>query len=86
MADVAETLAERETLYGNFHVKAVGIQGLKSVMRNSPGWANLPYDMKESLEMIATKIGRILNGNPNHHDSWHDIGGYAKLVADRLDK
>jgi hypothetical protein len=53
-------------------------------MRDTPGWDNLPDDMKESLEMMATKIGRILYGKPEHHDSWHDLGGYAKLVADRL--
>ena len=27
---------------------------------------------------------RILNGDPNYHDSWHDIIGYTKLVADEL--
>ena len=27
---------------------------------------------------------RIVNGDPHYHDSWHDIVGYAKLVADRL--
>jgi hypothetical protein len=54
-------------------------------MRSTPGWANMPDDAKESLDMIATKIGRILYGDPNHHDSWHDIAGYAKLVADRIE-
>lgn len=33
--------------------------------------------------MIAHKIGRILNGDPNYRDSWDDIAGYAKLAADR---
>lgn len=27
---------------------------------------------------------RILNGDPDYHDSWHDIAGYAQLVADQL--
>jgi hypothetical protein len=44
----------------------------------------MPAHQKESLEMIASKIARIVCGDSNHHDSWHDIGGYAKLVADRL--
>jgi len=35
---------------------------------------------REALEMIAHKIGRILNGDPNYADSWHDIAGYAKLA------
>ena len=34
--------------------------------------------------MILHKIGRILNGDPNYADSWHDIAGYAKLVEDEL--
>lgn len=42
-------------------------------------------DQIECLEMIAHKIGRILNGDPNYGDSWRDISGYATLVADRLE-
>jgi hypothetical protein len=36
-------------------------------------------DMKESLELIATKIGRISFMVRLTNDSWHDISGYAKL-------
>ena len=59
-------------------------QRLKTTMVGSDKWHLLAPDQKEALEMIAHKIGRILNGDPNYHDSWHDIVGYAKLVADRL--
>ena len=41
--------------------------------------------MREALFMIAHKIGRIVNGDPWYADSWVDIAGYAKLVADRLE-
>jgi hypothetical protein len=41
---------------------------------------------KESLEMIMHKVARILNGDPNYSDSWHDIAGYAKLIDDVLIK
>jgi len=41
-------------------------------------------DQWEALEMIATKLSRIVNGNPNKIDNWDDIAGYATLVADRL--
>ena len=56
------------------------------VMLASPNWRHgkLASDQRETLDMIAHKIGRILNGDPNYHDSWHDIIGYTKLVADRL--
>ena len=45
---------------------------------------DLEPDQREALEMLALKIARILNGDPNYADSWHDVAGYATLVADRL--
>ena len=53
-------------------------------MIDSPNWAALSDDKKEALGMIAHKIARILNGDPEYGDSWHDIAGYAKLVEDSL--
>ena len=78
------TLAERGSRYGSFTGHAAITQAIKNAMYSVPGWAKLADDQKEALEMIAHKVGRILNGDPNYHDSWHDIVGYAKLVADRL--
>lgn len=46
---------------------------------------DIDEDMAEALFMIAHKIGRIVNGDPWYADSWIDIAGYAKLVADRLE-
>ena len=59
-------------------------QDIKSVMLESPNWNKLSYDQKEALDMVAHKIGRILNGDPNYVDSWHDIVGYVSLVEKRL--
>jgi hypothetical protein len=84
MTDIAQTLAERGTRYGEFHEHARITQNIKRAMADSPNWAKLSDDKKESLEMLAHKMGRILNGDPEYHDSWHDIIGYTKLVADRL--
>jgi hypothetical protein len=36
--------------------------------------------------MIFCKITRILTGDPNYTDNWHDIAGYAKLVEIELNK
>ena len=83
---IEDTLQERDNRYGSFTGHADITQSIKDIMRTTPKWGLLLNDQKESLEMIAHKIGRILNGDPNYHDSWHDIVGYAKLVADRLDK
>lgn len=84
MSTIENTLAERETRYGAFPSHARITQKIKDAMRDSRNWDKLEYDQKEALEMVAHKIGRILNGDPDYHDSWHDIIGYTKLVADRL--
>lgn len=78
-------LAERGKRYGDFIDHAAISQHLKHSMA-CPGWYELSCDQKEALEMIAHKIARILNGDPNYADSWVDIAGYAKLVADRLER
>lgn len=81
---IEATLAERGANYGKFSEHARITQNIKNAMKDSPNWETLPPNMKECLEMIAHKTGRILNGDPNFHDSWHDIVGYTKLVADNL--
>lgn len=82
---ITATLVERGNRYGDFNEHARITQAIKAAMADSPNWATLPPDMKEALEMVAHKIGRILNGDPRYHDSWHDIIGYTKLVADTLE-
>lgn len=81
---IADTLTERGKRYGKFTGHAKITQDLKAVMRSCPKWEALAPDQKESLEMVVHKIGRILNGDPDYDDSWVDIAGYTKLVADRL--
>lgn len=84
MTDINATLAERGSRYGKFTGHATITQALKDTMRAAPRWAELAPDQKEALEMVAHKIGRVLNGDPNYADSWVDIVGYSKLVSDRL--
>lgn len=86
MSNVDNTLNERGQRYGAFTGHAQITQGLKAVMQASPNWDKLAPDQKEALEMNAHKIGRILNGDPNYIDSWHDIIGYTRLVEQRLIK
>lgn len=81
MSDVAETLVQRGHKYGaSFAVQCRVAQGIKSAMEDSVNWAELSADKKEALQMIATKMSRILNGDPEYKDSWHDISGYAQLI------
>lgn len=83
---IGEILDARGKQYGTFVTHAFITQKLKSLMIEHANSHNvtLEVDQQEALEMIAHKIGRIVNGNPNYVDSWADIAGYAQLVVDRL--
>ena len=80
------TLAERGTKYGKFADHAAVTYKLKNVLREHSGvhGKSYAYDQAEALDMICHKLGRIVNGDADYADSWVDIAGYAKLVADRL--
>lgn len=84
MSELNEILAERGKNYGNFQGCAHIAQGLKAHIRTRGN--RLAPDQAEALEMVFHKAARILNGDPNHIDSWQDIAGYAQLVVDRLKK
>lgn len=83
-ASVSDTLAERGSRYGEFKDQAVYAQGMADIARLSPNWRAMAPDQREGLSIIFNKIGRILNGDPDYSDSWHDIAGYATLVDKRL--
>jgi hypothetical protein len=85
--DVTQVLTERGNRYGKFTGHAEVTQSLKGFITTALAERDkqLDYDQQEALDMICHKIGRIVNGDPNYADSWIDIAGYAKLVADRLE-
>lgn len=82
---IADILHERGNRYGDFCGHAIVTQEIKQAMQRSKNWNALDYSMKESLEMVAHKIGRILNGDPSYLDSWVDIVGYTQLIIDELE-
>lgn len=84
--DVTNVLAERGKRYGEFDHQAEYAQGIKRIFQSSPNWAEMKDDQREALDLIANKLGRILNGDPNYDDSWVDLAGYATLVANRLQR
>lgn len=86
MADVSATLAERGARYGSFRDHAIIAQGLKRVYEKGATWPKLDDVKRQALEVFADKIARILNGDPEYADNWHDIAGYSTLVErDLLD-
>jgi hypothetical protein len=84
MVDISEILNERKSSHGEYKDHARRAQLIKEVYRAGRNWPILTDIQKETLEMNAHKVARILEGNPNHADHWDDIAGYAKLVSDRL--
>lgn len=91
--EIQNTLAERGARYGDFSDHALIAQELQTVMHTAEtrdttgarmiGWHRLSAVQKQALTVIADKIARILSGDPNYTDNWHDIQGYAKLAEDR---
>ena len=95
---IENTLAERGNRYGDFTDHADLAQGIQFRMQKfclkadndvgfiEPWKDRLNNVQRQALTVIADKIARILSGDPNYADNWHDIQGYAKLVEDRLPK
>lgn len=76
-------LHERAETHGDFQRKCLFIQDVKAQMRETPNWLDgkLTDYQQEALDLIATKLGRLLFGDPNFRDTVDDIIGYAKLYA-----
>lgn len=85
--DVDAVLDSRAQDYGKFIDGAEIMQMLKRLVHNYIAIRSTPlaFDQREAIDMIIHKLGRIINGNPDKVDSWVDIAGYARLVADRLE-
>ena len=86
MECIDETLAVRGGRYGDFCEHARITQNIKRAMADSPNWIGMDDAKREALEMIAHKIGRILNGDEYYKDSWTDLIGYARLIEKDLEE
>ena len=84
-----DLLKERERTHGCFADVARVAQAIKIACYDPAGTgtgAELTDVQHEALECIATKIARIVCGDSYHLDHWSDIAGYARLVADHLER
>lgn len=86
-------LQEREKTHGDFRKTARIAIELKHIFRREQEYdskssvvlEDKDYRHGEALDLIATKIARLLAGDKNHKDTWLDIAGYAKLGAEACD-
>jgi hypothetical protein len=87
LSDAAQDIiTERANTHGQLLHQATLAQGLAKLMRDEPGFRNLSPEQKQSAEMIALKLSRLIVGNPNEPDHWKDIAGYATLIHNLLTK
>lgn len=77
------TLKDRGAIYGDFTDNAEIAQKLKTTLEEGGSWSQMSAAHKEALEVIMQKASRIVTGDPEYTDNWHDIQGYAKLAEDR---
>lgn len=84
---LSDILTERGARYGKFADMARLSRTLQAAIVAHMGdrWLALAPDQQEALQMIAHKLARICNGDPDYGDSWRDVAGFSSLVADRLE-
>lgn len=84
--NIETTLAQREASYGDYEVQSSCAQRFKILAAATPNWEELSMAQREALDLIFTKIARILHGDPDHMDSWRDIIGYTQLIVRTLER
>lgn len=83
---IQDTLNERQGTHGNYVDQSILASTVLASFRSGPNWRHLSPAQEQALIMMAVKISRILTGDPDHADSWHDIAGYASLVEQTIPK
>lgn len=85
-SEIDKVLMERGENYGDFVFVAYKSQQIQLLLRTNDKDKKYSTTQREALQMIASKLARIVIGNPRHRDSWLDIAGYAQLAADSITK
>lgn len=75
-------LERRETTHGNFEQVSRIAQGIKRCLRSGDTYDKLDARQKEALDLLSTKMARIVNGDGDHPDHWDDTIGYGQLGRD----
>lgn len=82
--DIQATLDQRGSRYGKFADNSLIFAQIMQIVDESPVAKDnrLNPTHRHSLSMMATKLSRILTGDPNYDDNWRDIAGYATIMVD----
>ena len=77
-----QIVARRARTHGSFEVGARVAQQIKAAVAGGLDGRRLTSAQAEALDLIATKVGRIVAGDAGFADHWDDIAGYAALGRD----
>ncbi len=73
-------LKERQKTHGEYANVARIAQALKAILQDGPSYDGLTLMQRESLDLICTKLSRIVCGS-SEKDHWVDLSGYADLIV-----
>lgn len=85
MPEIDKILEERGKTHGDFPTQALTAQALKYIISQMPNYNDMPGYMRESLDLIATKISRMGHGNWKEPDHARDGSGYFSLIVRELE-
>ena len=80
-----DSLRDKQITNGPFDDMAQLAQAIKFALRRGRNWEALPPEAKETLELIATRIAKILCGDavdPNH---WNEIAVLGRIRSKALE-
>lgn len=80
--DITETLAERSQTHGNFEQGAEVFAPLFEILADNKD--HLSKAQLYAVNMVMSKLVRILKGNANEQDHWQDIIGYCTLALNSM--
>lgn len=84
MPKAKDLITERTKTHGTYASQAEVTQAI-IWLADSYGTEMNSNVLRDAFCMIATKLGRIITGDPMHKDHWEDIAGYATLAARECD-
>jgi hypothetical protein len=84
--DVDALIVERSTTHGDYLLNADITWQIKDALHRGRRYEEMHPAMKETLDMVAHKMHRIVNGDPYFRDHWVDMTGYPHLVVGNWDR
>lgn len=86
MPEIDDLLKDRGSRYGDFGVQSQTAQAIREAFQTGDNWDDLPAYMREGLDLVATKLSRMLCGDFMYMDNVVDIIGYMTLVKTEMEK